>query len=475
MMVKRFKCTLLADVILNMKSASEGPNTTLDFIPGNTFLGIVASSYDDFGDDAMAIFHSGEVRFGDAHRALNGHRTLHVPASSFSPKLAKKPLIVYNHHMNDVNSEEFRSLQLKQHRDGFIDYLSESPVKVVTATHFAVKSAYDRDKRRAADEKMFAYESLEAGSVFFFSVESENEALLEKITGYLTGIKRIGRSRSAQYGLIRIEPESFEEVASTSHAFHAFDTDYYSVYADGRIIFMDEYGFPSFHPSAQDLGFEEGTIDWTKSQIRTFQYAPYNWKRKVFDADRCGFEKGSVFIVKSSSSPSVSGYVGCFKNEGFGRVIYNPAFLSIPSYTESEFTDGSSTDNHIQSVNEGDTSPLLTHLYNKREADIANHRIYGFVNDWAKNHIRSFAGEAFASQWGAIRSIALLCRNSTYMDLKNKIEEYIGHGVAADRWNDRNRKKSLRTFIDTAHDNVPGYEWAALVNLSSVMAKLSSK
>ena len=43
MSILKFKCTLLSDVILNQKAATEGPNQTLDFIPGSCFLGIVAS------------------------------------------------------------------------------------------------------------------------------------------------------------------------------------------------------------------------------------------------------------------------------------------------------------------------------------------------------------------------------------------------------------------------------------------------
>ena len=39
----KFKCTLLSDVILNQKAATDGPNKTLDFIPGSSFLGIAAS------------------------------------------------------------------------------------------------------------------------------------------------------------------------------------------------------------------------------------------------------------------------------------------------------------------------------------------------------------------------------------------------------------------------------------------------
>lgn len=32
-----YQCTLLTDIVLNAKSATEGANQTLDFIPGNNF------------------------------------------------------------------------------------------------------------------------------------------------------------------------------------------------------------------------------------------------------------------------------------------------------------------------------------------------------------------------------------------------------------------------------------------------------
>jgi hypothetical protein len=46
---------LLSDIIINQKAATEGPNKTLDFIPGSNFLGIVAADYDGFGDKAMEV------------------------------------------------------------------------------------------------------------------------------------------------------------------------------------------------------------------------------------------------------------------------------------------------------------------------------------------------------------------------------------------------------------------------------------
>ena len=86
----KFKCHLDSNVVLNQSAATEGSNSTLDFIPGNVFLGIVARHYDEFGNDALEVFHSGKVRFGDAHPVPVGYagkRSLHVPASLFYPKL----------------------------------------------------------------------------------------------------------------------------------------------------------------------------------------------------------------------------------------------------------------------------------------------------------------------------------------------------------------------------------------------------
>src|SRR5574344_1539893 len=99
----KFKCTLLSDVIINQKSATEGNNETLDFIPGSNFLGIVAAKYEELDKDGLTwkIFHSGKVRFGDAHPAKEGKRSLKVPASMFYPKMKKAYL--EKDKLKDVN------------------------------------------------------------------------------------------------------------------------------------------------------------------------------------------------------------------------------------------------------------------------------------------------------------------------------------------------------------------------------------
>ena len=95
----QFKCELLSDIVLNESPATEGKRKCIDFISGNNFLGIVASQlYKDTDETSWLIFHSGNVRFGDAHPSFNGIRSLRVPASFYYPKLKKIDDACYVHH-----------------------------------------------------------------------------------------------------------------------------------------------------------------------------------------------------------------------------------------------------------------------------------------------------------------------------------------------------------------------------------------
>lgn len=479
-----FKCTLLSDVILNRKSASEGANSTLDFIPGNCFLGIAAARYADFGKDALEVFHSGRVRFGDAHPAADdGTRTLRAAASFFYPKLHGEATTYYNYHLiPDPSAPDVKSLQLKQCRSGFYSYSTECPTRSKTEAQFSIKSAYDSEHRRSKDSAMFGYEALQKDLVFFFEVEvdSEDERLVEMVSESLKGTKRLGRSRSAQYGLVNIEPCTFGQVLSTGKG---YAPGRHTVYADGRLVFLDEYGLPTFRPKAEDLGFPEGArIDWSKSQIRTFQYAPYNGIRKNFDMDRCGIEKGSVLVVESpAGGPSESAYVGVFKNEGFGRVIYDPAFLAVESYTDKVAGDTAPNNpaSHIIAPAASD-STLVKLLKERHNQEVTTTTIYRVVNQWANENKGVFSDESFASQWGAIRAIATQERDfarlkEALLGTRKEHPGFLMHGVAETKWKERRRRFLLERFLEERHRDVPGYEWLATVNLSSIMAKLAKK
>lgn len=477
----RFKCKLLTDVILNQKSASEGNRQTLDFIPGNNFLGIVAGNLyrDDIDKEkALILFHTGDVKFGDAHPSKDNLRGLKIPASMFYPKLKKMTDECYIHHLiPNLSDNNIKKMQLKQCRTGFYLFSSteKKAEKVEVERNFAIKSAYDKEWRRSKDEMMYGYESLGRNSEFYFEVYFNDvaEKYKEEVIEALVGEKRIGCSRTAQYGLVRIEKCEYEQVISCFSAQKADGENYknyVAVYADARLIFLDEYGVPTFRPDAKDLGLENGKILWNESQVRTFQYAPWNYKRQAYDTDRCGVEKGSVFIVEVPEEYAFlsTGYVGFYQNEGFGKVIYNPDFLMAQSDGKAiyELLEGQSDELIIDSPID---NSLLKYLKNKKNADEQQNIIYEKVNAFVNNNGSFYRGDSFSSQWGNIRSIAM---NKKGKVLKDEILFYLSHGIASDRWNKKKRKEKFEEFINDIDIECLQN---AVINLAAEMGKKCSK
>lgn len=466
----KFKCTLDSDLILSQTSSSEGNQKTLDFIPGNNFLGIVASQlYQEGSADSLDLFHSGKVRFGDAHPSIDGIRGLKVPASMYYPKLGSASEECYIHHLTNHNSKEIKAKQLKQCREGFYAFGETTGKPVNIQKNFTIKSAYDSQKRRSKDSQLFGYESLAKGLVMFFEVESElTDEQNQQIVDALIGKRHIGHSRSAEFGLVTIEKKDYKEIESSKPD---SATDFVTIYADGRLIFLNQYGEPTCQPTPEELGVDGGEIDWSKSQIRTFQYAPWNGKRHTYEADRWGIEKGSVFVVKMEGAhcPDKSQYVGCYKNEGFGKVIYNPVFLSgdpngsgkaLFTLEDKEYEEFASSNAPKPASN------LIDYLVSRKITVESNRTVYQTVQDEVTLLEPYFKKGKFASQWGSIRSIAMITSDSR--QLITAIDTFLSHGVAQAKWEEQNRKGRLDYFMNQhANEDLQ----SIMINLASEMAK----
>lgn len=468
-----YQCTLLTDIVLNAKSATEGANQTLDFIPGNNFLGITASKLYAEVDahTAWLIFHSGKVRFGDAHLLVNNCRCVKAPAAMYYPKLGSAAEECYVYHcLSQPWSSDLREKQLKQLRNGFYAFTSKGDaIEARAEKTFMVKSAYDREK----DNRIFGYEALCAGSEMAFTVEIDDDVedkVYPMIEQALIGNKHLGRSRTAQYGLVSIKPCAFEEAGTCDKPIGELVT----IYADGRLIFYNEDGFPTYQPTAQQLHLPEGSeIRWDLSQIRTFCYAPWNYKRQAYDTDRCGLEKGSVIVAKCPSAiASRDAYVGAYCNEGFGKVVYNPCFLNAKSDGRTTFTFREVARDVADCVQEKDLpcTPLIELLNARKKVEEQEYGIYESVNAFVEQYGSRFKKAAFASQWGTIRSIAMAHADEGELtdELFNEPRGYLVHGTAKDKWAEKGRLSLLRDFcVNTSH----GLLQRALVNLASEMAK----
>lgn len=505
----QFKVTLLSDVIINQNAATEGNQKTLDFIPGSAFLGVAAGElYGKSSDESFALFHSGKVRFGDAHPLVEEKRALKVPLAWYKKKDDKEDKELFVHHgmpEKGLKDEKDNPIQVKQCREDFIVKQADKKIsKVEINKHFAIKSAYDSENRRSEDAKMYGYESLQAGLEWCFEVvidEGLNATFEAKLIQALEGNKRIGRSSTAQYGLVKIKKED-KELGNEFNVWQQPMTreikeNVTFVYAESRLIFIDKYGQPTFTPEAEQLGFSGGAICWEMSQVRTFQYAPYNGKRKTRDADRMGIEKGSVFCIQgvSTSEPNeTEKWVGSFQHEGFGKVLINPDFLEFAGDNgEAKFSFTiekirSKKQEVAQNSIQTDNKAVLAFLKQQKQHQVNQKLIYEKVNAFVKDNERNFKVESFASQWGTIRSIAtqIQTKNVSLGSsekkelLINKLFEekvdpktkrnvgvgYLKHGVALDRW--EHKSVQLEKFIQKLN---PEIVIETVINLAAEMAK----
>ncbi|MGL5893542.1 MAG: hypothetical protein ACRCZM_02880, partial [Bacteroidales bacterium] len=192
-----FRVTFLSDVVLNAQTATQGEQRTLDYIPGSNFLGIAASKlYKESSELNFSRFHSGEVRFGDAHLSIDGERSLKVPSAWFNIKGGR--LTDNNNYVqSEVPSDFLLSYfinggkQLKQVREGY--FMPESGVLCKPKRSYAIKSAHDSVLRRSKEGAMYGYESLASGSEWLFDLEIDSSvaALEGELVDSLSGVKRL--------------------------------------------------------------------------------------------------------------------------------------------------------------------------------------------------------------------------------------------------------------------------------------------
>ncbi len=471
-----YKCTLLSDVVLNSSLATEGNMKTLDYIPGSNFLGIVAGKlYSSLNqDEAYGIFHSGDVSFGDATISQNNAISYPMPFSLFMDKLNKEmgnP--VYLHHSIDMENppqEAGRKLQLKQERGGFV--FSDGKVIKTIDKNFALKSAQDREKRTSAEGKMFGFESLEKEQTFIFSILYKEESSIEKVESGLIGIKRLGKSKTAEYGQVEIsrtteDPKPIQSFQSKG---------YILVYAQSNLNFTNEFGQATFQPTVEQLGFSAGEIDWSKSQIRTFSYSPWNFKRNTSNTQRNCISKGSVFYVKDGKVDNTTNQVGLHIAEGLGRLIYNPEFLNESNeLPKAKFKfKNPELEKSNQAVQKEQTTLLIKFLMNQKKLKDFELEISKGIHEliYSKTPEINKLIKISSSQWGGIRAYATKTQdvNTLFKQLFDKDNGYLTHGVADEKYWGKNRAVNLNNFKHIFENNSK-YGTTFIAKFAAEMAK----
>lgn len=453
-----FTARLLSDAVISERSATTGGHRTLDYLPGAVFLGAAAHKlYSVDPQVAFTLFHSGKVRFGNAYPlTADNLPTLPIPLSWHLPKgkegaelTAVRNLI----HTSDAQFEQWdnRGEQQKQLRSG---YFALSGEKVSPSVNYRLKTALDRTRQGAAREsQLFGYQSLAAGSAWYFSVAADDEVdqkLLSYLAEALSGVIRVGRSRSAEYGLLAVQKTDTAPFSLQPSAGERL-----ILYCCSDLALADPLtGAPTYVPDpAAHFGLEGATFAAGRSYLRTRSYAPFNSTRKQFDLERQVIAKGSVLVFDRPGgfgADDLAGLhkrlvCGCgnYRQDGLGQLWVNPPFLA-----DEAFTPGAARALTPPAAAEDKPLPELAHWLNSRAAERADEaaaikQVDGWIRDLVKESCPS------NSQWGQLRIIALQAKDLN--DLSKKLARLTSEGVSQKQWDKpvtvQGKKTTYRQFI----------------------------
>jgi hypothetical protein len=467
MKIYQYKCTLLSELIMTANSATQGFSASLDYISGAKFLGLVAGKlYDENNAQTLDLFHNGKVRFGDALPLINGEAMLKVPFAWFTEKgkgLTDAPIYLH-HKINSVSD-----IQLKQARNGY--FAQENKKFTTLEQNFAIKSGYDSEKRRSEDGLMYGYFSLPQGSTWTFTVETDHDTYAEKIKNSLVATHRIGRSRSAEYGLIKIEFMAEKAQVAAKNC-----SGEVVLYAESNLCFYNENGKASAQPTALQLtGDSNAMIDWTKSQIRTRAYQTWNRHRNNRDADRLIIEKGSVFVVKTTNLDTAffAKGVGAHRAEGFGKIQVNPGFLCSDNEKLDFILQKSTNDTPVAAsfaVDKGDKDATVLECLAKRVTrNDFEQKIDELANAFYKDNKNTFSGIS-PSQWGMMRNYA---KNANHFDYFNNLvfSESAGFTKRGQSESDWRKNGCAVKLANHLKDMDPMQKLPFIIKLSNLMAK----
>ncbi len=436
-----FELKTQSQVIVSRYGVTEGIQESLDYIPGSAFIGVVAGLWDKL-DEALLI----DGRLSISNALLYGGKQpelwLPVPLSYHKPK--------YNDDLSNdsilngiYDLQKYQHMQLKQMRREFI-----APTESLYTTipkYVTVKTAIDRKKYGTAKkENLFTYESLPEGLVFRFHVTADDDvsdSQFNLVCERLQQTVRIGRSRTAEYGSVKISPVEIKDHTAGAPV-------EWKQYPNSVVLyFTSDYAReisigPSMIPSGPDFFLDENAkVNWKQTYIRYRNYSPWNRHFQFRMPMRHVISKGSVVVFDTDETwtqtklqelqNKLDTGVGSYINEGLGMILVNPKFLiTEEKLTLRKFDLENHLKQHCFATAPSDQiqmdSPLLRHLNNRVNAINRSGDAKQLGLKWSKNWLKFMqalkkdnAPIPGKTQWSNLREIAVRFRLSDTNATKN--------------------------------------------------------
>ncbi|MEQ1566460.1 MAG: hypothetical protein ABMA64_12535 [Myxococcota bacterium] len=419
---------LEGDVAISEIGATVGAHRCVRRMLGSQLRGAVASKlYRSLSvRDAFEVFDSGRVRFGDGLPVgAGGAPSVPVPFALHAPKgdrweeggtLAAS---VFNRLATDPPG------QVKQLRDGFLD-------RALTlhrpTTSYSMRTAIDAEGR-PQEGLLYGIEALRRGQVFVARIDADDDMAehLARIEHALLGGRvYLGRSRSAEFGAVRVDKvDPWPELLPSRSP----DVDQIAVLCLSDLALIDpDHGLPTADLDPRLLGMPGWRWLPERSFVGTRRYSPFNGFRRRHDLERQVWEAGSVFVLERTAPdaprPDLDAAVGAWRQDGLGQVRFWPALLTEPP-------SGWFSAPPASVVAPPDMEELPKDATGRwLEARIAEleavDRVSTTADTWAGEMLAFGVGRA---QWGEIRSLGRRLRDQAPAEAAAAVEGHTSEGT----------------------------------------------
>lgn len=346
-----YHAELLSDVVVSAHSATTGGHETLDYLPGATLLGVLASQlYSSLTpEDSFTAFHSGELVFVDARPVTQESMipAIPMPISLHIPKISNNKANLHNfaHPQHQRQSGH----QYKQLRHGYLrvedhQVTQIQPQAKSTRAKVGLANSPLSKHKRNKENQLYTYNAIGAGACYLYEIRAltiKAEHVLQQIADHLgeCAYLRIGRSKRTEYGSVQIKP-----IPAPPAPTLCTDGSHLCFIALSDTAFRDPVtGAPRLIPNAQDFGLpEHSELDWSLTHLRRRGYSPFNGKRRLYDLERQVITRGSVVTFKlckgdtfdfKSLSTHLSWGLGDYTEGGLGQWLVNLKGFNHPELT----------------------------------------------------------------------------------------------------------------------------------------------
>ena len=331
---KEYEIELLLKAESNIMVSKQLSEVTENYIPGSNIMGSIANKYikdrkidnfDNIDEKFINLFLNGKVIYSNAYITEKDGKLEYYPAPLSYSKV-KNMNKVYHNKMIDVNEE---NIQLSNFGDKFVTLTGENYIKeVLTSENYHHQRAKDLSIGHVSEGKnggtFYQFLSIDQGQYFKTKIIGKGKELNE-ILKYIKidEILRVGKSKAAEYGKLRVVNNLKTEIKETEKTYSKF-----AVILTSPLILFDENKVQIakdkntlINKLKETFGMENLKV--TKAFIGYSEESGFNAIWKMPKEQVVSYASGTTIVFESESPVKLKEkyILGERINEGYGQLL----------------------------------------------------------------------------------------------------------------------------------------------------------